>query len=68
LGLFLSKHSVNRAEISRKTGISKSRLTRLSNDTSTKLTAEEVYKIALSIEAAPEEVFLFVCKDIKLPA
>jgi DNA-binding Xre family transcriptional regulator len=66
LGLFLSKRSVNKAEISRRTGISKSRLTELSNNTKTKLTAEELYKIALSIEVVPCELLTAVCKDITL--
>jgi transcriptional regulator with XRE-family HTH domain len=68
LGLFLSKRSVNKAEISRRTGISKSRLTQLSNNVKTKLTAEEIYLIALSIDAPPDELFLYVCSDIKLPS
>lgn len=66
LGLFLSKRSVNKAEISRKTGISKSRLTQLSNSVSTKLTAEELYKIALSINVNPCDLLQEVCKGISL--
>ena len=67
LGLFLSKRSVNKAEISRKTGISKSRLTQLSNNSSTKLTAEELYKIALSVNVNPCDLLQEVCKAIVLP-
>ncbi len=67
LGLFLSKRSVNKAEISRRTGISKSRLTQLSNNNTTKLTAEELYKIALSIEVLPCDLLMEVCKGISLP-
>jgi DNA-binding Xre family transcriptional regulator len=67
LGLFLSKRSVNKAEISRKTGISKSRLTQLSNNSSTKLTAEELYKIALSVNVNPCDLLQEVCKEIMLP-
>ncbi|WDF77115.1 helix-turn-helix transcriptional regulator [Mucilaginibacter sp. KACC 22773] len=67
LGLFLSKRSVNKAEISRRTGISKSRLTQLSNSNTTKLTAEELYRIALSIQVSPCELLTFVCSKITLP-
>lgn len=67
LGLYLSQKSVNKAEISRRTGISKPRLTQLSNNTGTKLTGEEIYKIALSIGVPPEELFLFIYRNIKLP-
>jgi DNA-binding Xre family transcriptional regulator len=66
LGLFLSKRSVNKAEISRRSGISKTRLTQLSNNSATKLTAEELYKIALSIEVPPCELLSFICAGIKL--
>ena len=64
LGLYLAKKSVNKAEVSRRSGISKARLTQLSNNTTTKLTVDELYKIALSIGADPCELFLTVCKNI----
>jgi DNA-binding Xre family transcriptional regulator len=67
LGLFLSKRSVNKAEISRRTGISKSRLSQLSNSITTKLTTEELYLIALSIQVTPCELLTFVCTKITLP-
>ncbi|MEP1779749.1 helix-turn-helix transcriptional regulator [Reichenbachiella sp.] len=66
LGLFLSRKSVNRSDVSRKTGISKTRLSELSNNQSTKLRADELYLIALAIDVDPNEVLQFVCKDIKL--
>ncbi|MDB4926548.1 helix-turn-helix transcriptional regulator [Mucilaginibacter sp.] len=53
LGLFLAKRSVNKAEISRRTGISKPRLSQLSNNKTSKVTAQELYKIALSIISLP---------------
>jgi len=67
LGLYLTKKSVNKAEISRRSGISKARLTQLSNNQSTKLTVDELYKIALSIEADPCELLIAICKSITLP-
>jgi DNA-binding Xre family transcriptional regulator len=66
LGLFLSKKSANKAEISRRTGIGKPRLTHLSNDENTRLTVEELYKIALSINVEPCDLLKAVCKDMKL--
>jgi DNA-binding Xre family transcriptional regulator len=67
LGLFLAKRSVNKAEISRRTGISKPRLSQLSNNNTSKVTAQELYKIALSINITPCELLNEVCKDITLP-
>lgn len=66
LGLFLSKRSVNRSDVSRKTGISKTRLSELSNNSKTKLRVDELYLIALAINADPSEVMNEVCKELKL--
>jgi DNA-binding Xre family transcriptional regulator len=66
LGLFLSKRSVNRSDVSRKTGISKTRLSELSNNRKTKLRVDELYLIALAINADPSEVMNEVCKELKL--
>jgi len=66
IGKLLDKKSVNKAEISRKTGISTSRLSELSLKSSTRLTAEELYLIALAIDAEPSTVLREVCKKITL--
>jgi putative transcriptional regulator len=66
LGLYLSRKSVNRSDVARKTGISKTRLSELSNNTSTKLRVDELYLIALAIDVEPIEVLNEVCKDLKL--
>ncbi|MEQ5791827.1 helix-turn-helix transcriptional regulator [Muricauda sp. NFXS6] len=66
LGLFLAKKSVNRSEVARKTGISKTRLSELSNSKKTKLRADELYLIALAIDVDPCEVLNEVCKGLKL--
>ncbi len=66
LGLFLAKKSVNRSDVARKTGISKTRLSELSNNPKTKLRAEELYLIALAIDADPCEVFTEICKGLEL--
>ena len=68
LGEFLMKKSVNKAEISRRTGISTSRLSELSLKESTRLTVEELYLIALAIDTKPSEVLEEVCKNLKLVA
>ncbi|MEN3324449.1 helix-turn-helix transcriptional regulator [Mariniflexile soesokkakense] len=67
LGLYLSRRSINRSDVSRKTGINTTRLNELSNNTRTKFRVDELYKIALAIEVNPCEMLKEVCKDIKLP-
>ncbi len=66
LGLFLAKKSVNRSDVARKTGISKTRLSELSNNKRTKLRADELYLIALAIDADLCEVFTEICKGLEL--
>jgi putative transcriptional regulator len=67
LGLYLSRRSINRSDVSRKTGINTTRLNELSNNRRTKFRVDELYKIALAIEVNPCEMLKEVCKDIKLP-
>lgn len=66
LGLYLSRKSVNRSDVARKTGISKTRLSELSNNPKTKLRVDELYLVALAIDVDPCEVLNEVCKDVKL--
>lgn len=66
LGLYLAKKSVNRSDVSRKTGISKTRLSELSNNEKTQLRVEELYLIALAIDVDPCEVLHEVCKNLHL--
>ena len=66
LGLFLSRKSVNRSDVARKTGISKTRLSELANNTSTKLRVDEMYLIALAIDVDPCEMMREVCRNLKL--
>lgn len=66
LGLYLSRKSVNRSDVARKTGISKTRLSELSNNRSTKLRADELYLIALAIDVDPCEVLKEVCSELSL--
>jgi len=66
LGEFLARKSINKAEVSRRTGISQSRLSELALNPSTKLQAKELYLIALAIDVEPGEVLNEVCKNLKL--
>jgi transcriptional regulator with XRE-family HTH domain len=67
LGLYLAKKSINKAEVARKTGLSAYRLSQLSINPKSQLRVDELYLIALAIEADPTEVLLSVCKEITLP-
>ena len=67
LGLYLAKKSINKAEVARRTGLSKSRLSQLSSNESTKLRVDELYLIALAIDVDPSELLNEVCKGLKLP-
>ncbi len=66
LGIYLSRKSINRSEVSRKTGISKTRLSELSNNQNTKLRVDELYLIALAIDVNPCELIEYICKGLKL--
>ena len=66
LGLYLTKKSINKAEVARRTGISKSRLSQLSSHETTKLRAEELYLIALAIDVSPCEVLKELCGNLEL--
>jgi DNA-binding Xre family transcriptional regulator len=67
LGLYLAKKSINKAEVARKTGLSAFRLSQLSINPKSQLRVEELYLIALAIEADPADVLLTVCNEISLP-
>jgi len=67
LGVYLTKKSVNRALVSKRTGISQARLSQLSLNESTKLRADELYLIALAIDVDPGEMFMELHQDLKLP-
>ena len=56
LGTYLAAKSVNKSEISRKTGISKARINSLSMNNNSHLRAEELVLIALAIDVDPSEM------------
>ena len=66
LGQYLSKKSASKAEISKKTGISKSRMSELTLNESTQLRARELYLIALALDVDPCEMIKEIFKNIKL--
>lgn len=65
-GLFLAQRSVNKAKVSAKTGISKTRMTRLTTQSNSHLRASELYLVALAIEVEPCEMLKFLSKDLYL--
>lgn len=66
LGQYLSKKSASKAEISKKTGISKSRMSELTLNPSTQLRARELYLIALALDVDPCDMIKEIFKDVKL--
>ncbi|RXK86002.1 helix-turn-helix domain-containing protein [Filimonas effusa] len=66
LGLYLARKSVSKSEVARKTGLSKARISELTLNPTTKLQAEELYKIALAIDVNPCEILMELFKDVKL--
>jgi DNA-binding Xre family transcriptional regulator len=66
LGEYLSKKSIKKADVSRKTGISTSRLSELSRNEKTNLKADELFLIALAIDVPPIEILNKVCNHLKL--
>jgi transcriptional regulator with XRE-family HTH domain len=66
LGIYLTQRSVNKAEIGRRTGLGRQRIGELCNNTSTRLSVEELYKIALAINVDPGDMLKEICRDITL--
>lgn len=66
LGEYLNRKSVNKSEVSRKTGLSNPRLSELTSNPKAKLRADELYLIAMAIDADPCEILKVVCIDIRL--
>lgn len=65
LGEYLASKSVNKSDVSRKTGLSKARLSELTIKPTARLRASELYMIALSIGADPGAVLEYVCGELK---
>jgi len=65
LGEYFAQKSINKADVSRKTGISKARLSELTLRETARLTAVELYHIAIAIDADPCIMLDFICGNIK---
>lgn len=66
LGEYFEKKSVNKASVARKTGLGKNRLTAITTSETARLTAEELYLVALAIEVNPGELLEYVCGHLTL--
>lgn len=66
LGEYFEKKSINKASVARKTGLGKNRLTTITTSETARLTAEELYLIALAIEENPCELLEYVCGHLTL--
>ncbi len=66
LGLYLAAKSVNKSEVSRKTGLTKARISSLSMNARSYLRAEELGLIALAIGIEPAEKLKDLYATVKL--
>lgn len=66
LGLYLAQKSVNKAEVARKTGLTKARMNELTLNERSHLRAEELYLIALAIDVAPCDLLESLYGEVKL--
>ena len=66
LGNYFHKKSINKSEVARRTGLSKARITQLTNNEKTKITAKELYLIFLAIHVNPGDEFVNFHQDVKL--
>src|SRR5690606_3852342 len=60
LGQYLEQKSINKASVARRTGLGKNRLTTITTSEKARLTAEELYLIAIAIGANPCELLEYV--------
>ncbi len=63
---YLTKKSASKAESAKKTGISNSRISELTLNSSAQLRVREFYLITLAIDADRGEVLKEICNDLKL--
>lgn len=66
LGEYLDKRSINKSSVGRKTGLGKNRMTAITTSETARLTAEELYLVALAIEVNPGELLEYVCGHLVL--
>lgn len=68
LGYYLGQRSVNKAEVARRTGLTRARMNELTLTETSKLRAEELYLIALAINVKPAEMLEEMYHDLTLIA
>ena len=66
LGFYLADKSVNKSEVSRKTGLTKARINSLSMNATSNLRAEELVLIALAIGVEPCDMLNDLYKNVRL--
>jgi DNA-binding Xre family transcriptional regulator len=66
LGKIFARKSVNQASISRRTGITKQKLTYLSTQSTDRILASEVYLIALAIDMDPGGLLDQLCNHLQV--
>jgi DNA-binding Xre family transcriptional regulator len=65
LGEIFVRKSINKADVARKTGLTSQRIGVLTLDHKAKLSAAELYLIALAIDEDPCKLLDYVCQDLK---
>lgn len=66
LGRIFANKSVNQASISRRTGISKQKLTTLATQSTDRILAIEIYLIALAIDEEPGDLLDLLCNHLQI--
>jgi len=66
LGQYLAAKSVNKSEVSRKTGLSKARINSLSMNENSHLRAEELVLISMAVGIDPSEMLKELYGHLKL--
>lgn len=67
LGLYFAKKLINRAELSRKTGITPNRMYNLVENDNSEIRGKEVHLISLALEIEPNQLHEILFGDVKLP-
>ncbi len=65
LGEYLTRRSVNKSMVARKTGLSKARINELTLNDKARLRVEELYLIAKAIDADACQMLLELCEHLE---
>ena len=66
LGRYLAKRSINRSDLSRRTGIKLTRLTNLALKENANIRGDELYLISLALGVTMLELIEVIYKDLRL--